>query len=385
MGKVILYNKRRPLLELEMEEHKVIKINRTLDELRLPMILQDNLSVKAINEWITKRLIPDRRDGLLEVKHRFTGFDNYRNMFSLSDQYWFQHDESETWDKLNFFTNWYEEDYGKMFFSPWEVREEMLGLPTPDTTTNGVLRKRWTQISDGTSYLIKAGSKVYHQEPISEVLASITLERLDLLPFVKYELVVDGMRLCSKCQNFVTEDTEFVPASYIYVKKPRRKDESVYQHLINMCRLHGIVGASEYINAMITADRIIGNDDRHLGNFGFLRSAETGKILRFAPLFDSGSAYWTKPGTEKKQRLFQDQEKEALMALMHKIDLKKVFEHSEMFKFIDMYPEIGKSKGQEIKQGIIDSEHKLQKFKSEIELMGSSKESTKTRDERPER
>lgn len=178
-----------------------------------------------------------------------------------------------------------------MFFSPWEVREENLSLSTPDITTNGVLRKRWIREENGESYLIKAGSKFYHQEPLSEVLASITLERLELLPFVKYELAVDGLRLCSKCKNFVNENTEFVPASYIYSKIPRKKDETVYEHLLLMCEKYGIANAQEYINNMITADKIIGNDDRHLGNFGFIRDVETGKIIGFAPLFDSGSAY----------------------------------------------------------------------------------------------
>lgn len=367
MGKAILYNKRRPLLELEMENQQVTKVYRVLDELRLPIILQDNLSLKPVNEWITKRLIPEKRDGLARMKHRFPGFDHYKNMFSLSDQYWFQYDESETWDELNFFTNGYAEDFGKMFFSPWEVDEEKLSLPSPDRTTNGVLRKRWTQGEDGISSLIKAGSKVFHQDPLSEVLASITLGQLKLLPFVRYDLAVDGLCLCSKCKNFITEDTEFVPASYIYAKQPRKKEENVYQHLLKMCRVYGIIGAREYLNRMITADRIIGNDDRHLGNFGFLRSAETGKILGFAPLFDSGSAYWTKKSSAKKQRLFSEQEKIALKESMHKMNLKEVYDHSEMFRLIDMYPDISKKKGQEIKQSIVESEQELEKCRLEIE------------------
>ena len=365
-----------------MQKQQVIKVYRVLDELRLPIILQDNLSVKSVNEWIMKRLIPEKRDGLARIRHKFPGFDNYSNMFSLSDQYWFQQHDSETWEELNFFTNEYEEDFGKMFFSPWEADETKLLLPSPDRTTNGVLRKRWVQGEDGVSSLIKAGSKAFHQDPLSEVLASITLGRLNLLPFVRYELVVDGLSLCSKCRNFVTEDTEFVPASYIYAKQPRKKDESVYEHLISMCRLYGIIGTREYLNTMITADRIIGNDDRHLGNFGFLRSAETGKILGFAPLFDSGSAYWTKNGTAKKQRLFSEQERMALKESMRKMNLKDVYDHSEMFRLIDMYPQISKKKGQEIKQSIIESEQELEKCRLEIEREDESIAQTKSQQNR---
>ena len=367
MAKAILYNKRRPLIELELKGTEVTQIYRILDEIRLPVILQNNITLSAINDWISKRLIPEKRDGLNEVKSRFNELKGFNNMFSLSDQYWFQFNDKETWDDLNFFTNTYANDFGKMFFSPWEVNEANLSLPSPDITTNGVLRKRWVQEKDGISYLIKAGSKVYLQEPLSEVLASITLARLKLLPFVKYELVVDGLKLCSKCKNFIDENTEFLPASYIYTKKPRKKEESVYQHLIKMCNEYKIKNAQEYINNMITADKIIGNDDRHLGNFGFLRDVETGEIIGFAPLFDSGSAYWTKPGTAKKQRLFADQEKEALKDAMYRINFNSVFDHQEMFRLIDMYPEIGKRKKREIKQNILESEQELENCRLEIE------------------
>ena len=284
MTRAILYNKRKPLVELEIEKTKVTQIYRVLDEVCLPIVLQDRLTTNTINDWLSKRIIPEKRDGMTEIRSRFPGFANFNNMFSLSDQYWFQFNENETWDELNFFTNPYAEDFGKMFFSPWEVKEENLLLSTPDITTNGVLRKRWIREENGESYLIKAGSKFYHQEPLSEVLASITLERLELLPFVKYELAVDGLRLCSKCKNFVNENTEFVPASYIYSKIPRKKDETVYKHLLLMCEKYGIANAQEYINNMITADKIIGNDDRHLGNFGFIRDVETGNIIGFAPI-----------------------------------------------------------------------------------------------------
>lgn len=367
MVKAILYNKRRPLVELELEGTEITQIYKVLDEVRLPIVLQNKLNLKTINEWLTKRLIPKKREGITEVESRFGKIKGLNNMFSLSDQYWFQFNKNETWDKLNFFTNSYVDDFGKIFFSPWEVNEANLSLPSPDITTNGVLRKRWIREDDGVSYLVKAGSKIFHQEPLSEVLASITLSKLELLPFVKYELVVDGLRLCSKCKNFVDENTEFLPASYIYTKTPRKKEETVYQHLIKMCNEFGIKNAQEYINNMITADKIIGNDDRHLGNFGFLRDVETGKIIGFAPLFDSGSAYWAKPGAVKKQRLFADQEKEALKDAMHRINFDRIIDHQEMFRLIDMYPEIGKKKRIEIKQNILESEQELENCRLEIE------------------
>ncbi len=39
---------------------------------------------------------------------------------------------------------------------------------------------------------------------------------------------------------------------------------------------------------MLVFDSVIYNDDRHLGNFGFMRNNKTGEILRPAPIFDNG-------------------------------------------------------------------------------------------------
>ena len=136
------------------------------------------------------------------------------------------------------------------------------------------------------------------------------LGKMNIIPFVEYELVIEGLRLCSKCRNFVDEDTEFVPASHIYYKKPRKATDTIYAHLMKMCRCYGIKDAEDYVDAMIAADHILGNDDRHLGNFGFIRDVETAGITGFAPLFDSGSSYGVingKPGTSK---LFREMEKE---------------------------------------------------------------------------
>jgi hypothetical protein len=45
---------------------------------------------------------------------------------------------------------------------------------------------------------------------------------------------------------------------------------------------------------MITIDYIIGNTDRHLNNFGFIRNAETLQWISCAPIYDSGASLWYK-------------------------------------------------------------------------------------------
>ena len=216
MERTVMLNKHQLLLVLDMEKGTVQKIVQVIDTDHLPVFLQDNLTVGTINEWLAKRRIPDTREGLSAMRSDFPGFEQYRCMFSLSDQYWFRYRKEETWEGLNYFTNPYSEDLGRAFFTPWEFERGHIFPSSPDLMTNGALRKRWTREEDGTSFLIKAGSRKLRQEPITEVLASLMLKKLDIIPFVEYELVVEGLRLCSKCRNFVDKDTEFVPASHIY-------------------------------------------------------------------------------------------------------------------------------------------------------------------------
>lgn len=43
---------------------------------------------------------------------------------------------------------------------------------------------------------------------------------------------------------------------------------------------------------MIIIDAVIGNGDRHAGNFGWLRNTDTGEYVSMAPLYDS-TMHWT--------------------------------------------------------------------------------------------
>lgn len=293
-----LYNKRKPLLEVKFERGHITNIGEIVEENRhlLPVCLDhERLSLPGINKWLEKRKIPDKREGLSEARRLFRGFDSYQNanMFSLSDQYWIQHKSHETWDKLNFFTNHYSQEPGKIFFEPWNAKKEhAINDPSPDLTTNGVLRKRWIQERDKQSYLVKAGSVQYHQEPLSEVVGSLILKQLGLqIDFVEYSLVVSGLHFCSRCRNFITESEEFVPAQHIYSLEKKPEGKSMYDHFIDMCDVYKIPGVREYLDIMIAVDHILHNTDRHFGNFGFIRNVESGH-LGFAPLFDFGRCYF---------------------------------------------------------------------------------------------
>lgn len=366
MSIVTMYNKHTQLLKLKMDGIVVNEIIEARNRPFLPIILQRSLSVDNLNLWISKRVLNEKRDNYEAVKKEFPHFDNYGAMFSLSDQYWFKKEGSDvTWESGNFFTNSYTDEVGKMFFSPWEVDPTSSGLPSPDLATNGVLIKAWRR-EGGVNYLYKTGSKKNHQQPISEVLASIMLKKLDFIPFVEYELDIYGLKLCSKCANFVDADSEFVPASHIFYLEPLPEGRTIYEHFLLMCSYFKIDGAKDYLDKMIAADKLIGNDDRHFGNFGFIRNVQTCQITGFAPLFDSGSSFYGLNEERKTAKLFEAESFMAIKEVMKKHDLNAALNHSQMFDLIEKYPEISWSKKQEMKNRILQTSRELKEMTLKI-------------------
>ena len=190
-----------------------------------------------------------------------------------------------------FFDNEFSEDIGKILFSGVKTSLK-LNLNTLDMTCNGNYEKRW-KIIDGDRYLLKAGSKIYNQEPFNELIATKLYERLlNKNEYVEYSVVYDNERAISKCKNFITKDTELVPAWKINDFFEFINDENKYTHYLNCLNKLGIKDAETLINKMIVCDFIIANKDRHFNNFGVIRDVNTLEFVGVAPIFDNGCSLW---------------------------------------------------------------------------------------------
>ena len=137
--------------------------------------------------------------------------------------------------------------------------------------------------------MVKGGSNPFRQQPFNEVIAAGIMERLSI-PHVPYAVTWNKGAPYSVCEDFVTQDTELVPAWRILKTQKKDNSISVYQHFVKCCEALGIQGAVPFLDHMIVLDYLIANEDRHLNNFGVLRNAETLAWLGFAPIYDSGSS-----------------------------------------------------------------------------------------------
>lgn len=286
------------------EEHFIVNFERNYPENEdyapFGLIKMNEINKVEFNKWWKNRQIPASRKGLKEVLHNSNVYDkdNFDLLdaktycLSLSDQYWVKGVEEEiSWESINFFDNEFSEDIGKILFNGGKTALN-LNLNTPDMTSNGNYEKRW-KIIDGERYLLKAGSKIYNQEPFNELIATKLYERLlNKDEYVEYSVIFDDDKAISKCKNFITKDTELVPAWKINEYYEFLDDEDKYTHYIRCLNNLGIKDAETLTDKMIVCDYIIANKDRHFNNFGVIRDVNTLKFIGVAPIFDNGCSLW---------------------------------------------------------------------------------------------
>lgn len=306
MKKFTLMNKNKKVFDFvyDEEEHFIVNFERNYPENEdyapFGLIKMNEIDKVEFNKWWKNRQIPASRKGLKEVLHNSNVYDkdNFDLLdakaycLSLSDQYWVKGvDEEISWESINFFDNEFSEDIGKILFNGGKTALN-LNLNTPDMTSNGNYEKRW-KIIDGERYLLKAGSKIYNQEPFNELIATKLYERLlNKDEYVEYSVIFDDDKAISKCKNFITKNTELVPAWKINEYYEFLDDEDKYTHYIRSLNNLGIKDAETLTDKMIVCDYIIANKDRHFNNFGVIRDVNTLKFIGVAPIFDNGCSLW---------------------------------------------------------------------------------------------
>lgn len=120
------------------------------------------------------------------------------------------------------------------------------------------------------------------------MIAARIAERLGI-PHIPYTVIWDEGLPYSVCEDFVTPDTELIPAWRVIQAQKKDNQTSVYRHYRNCCEKLGVPNVAHALDQMLVLDYLIANEDRHFNNFGLLRSPDTLEWLGPAPIYDSGS------------------------------------------------------------------------------------------------
>ena len=295
-----LMNKNTEVLVAEYNE--ILKVFTEIYEVKnieyAPLILFNSYSKDTnitliLTDWFKGRGIPSWRDDLdlLLAKLNITSPEELLDKafgLSLSDQYWVRPtDSSIEYKDINFFEHDFEDsEFINATFGNELDSSTKISLISPNNTTDGRLKKTW--VIDGVKrYLLKGGYKNEVMQPFNEVLASMICDRLGF-EHVKYTLDVVNDKVVSKCECFINQNTEFVPAQQILHNMVVK--ENAYEEYVGILENREIVDALEKLENMFILDYLMLNEDRHLNNFGIIRDVNTLEWLDVAPIFDNGQS-----------------------------------------------------------------------------------------------
>ena len=322
MKTLCLFSKDIPLVEFTLKPGgRGIALRRVYEEhgALMPPVLQGRQADNVLSRWLWHRFSSAGHWLLRALKESgmpqdFPAILETTCALSLTDAFWV-HDGSKTWAQENLFENDFSEEIANLAISRSLSSKVVRRFGrSPEYTSDGALRKCWRRDA-GVLSLLKADSAFPGQvnQSTAEWLAWNVAEVLSL-DCVAYSLErfahSKGRGECvSSCRIFTSPDRGYVPASaclrFMGVDE-WMLDEMGIDAPDAQDAIGSAMGRTAYEDMMLF-DSLIGNADRHMGNYGMLFDTNTGQILRMAPVFDNGMSFMSrldKTGMSE-QELFQ--------------------------------------------------------------------------------
>ena len=302
--KFILMNKNKPLIKFEYLTNN--NEFGTIYDLKISEIKKDKQDIfpisletteEGLKEWIKIRKVPKNRafvekilGTLVENENSKHPMDYIKVSFglSLNDSYWIIPDDGKQylWENYNLYKNEFSKTLSLVAFTGYNSQIKDVRT-SPEYTTNGMLKKCWHQKEDGI-YLLKGATEEYSnsgKEHYSEFYSAQVAEILGL-NHIEYDLEKFHDELVSSCKLFTSENVGYEPMVNVF------KNKNIKYIVLDARTIYEIKNLlkEEFIKFedMMLFDAIIGNKDRHLGNFGILNNNNTGELISLAPIFDNG-------------------------------------------------------------------------------------------------
>ena len=219
-----------------------------------------------------------------------------------------------------------------------------------EINTYGGSELKATYIINGERYMVKMPDPVrrknldinYMNNQFSEYIGchifasiGIPVQETMLVKIIKNE----KEKIAVACKDFLNKDEELIEISNVSLslsteKKYKISIEDVYE-IINKMSVNYKLDENKLISNfwdMFVVDTLIGNTDRHFGNWGFIKK---GDIISFAPVYDCGSSLHPLLSENEQIKLMSDsiafKNSSYNIASVYTMNNKKIFYH-EIFK-----------------------------------------------------
>lgn len=251
-----------------------------LNEALLPLYLK---RIHNADMWLETRAIDSHRANsrLLKKALRLKEKDDistviHVNGATITDTYWVKPiDSSIKYSDIKFDNDYFSNLALKGTYNSFNYASNRKNNRTPELTNIGSFEKCWKLI-DGRWWLYKTAN---HDEQFSELFICEFGKAIG----INMALYERGKGYVKSLDFTDSASVNFEPASSFMDDNEDYSD--VVRELQKICEK----AIPDYVR-MIFLDTVVANPDRHTGNFGLLRDADSGEIIGFAPCFDHNMA-----------------------------------------------------------------------------------------------
>ena len=245
---------------------------------------------------------------------------SYRGL-SLTDVYWIRAaGDNVTFSEISLFSHSLSDAFADISLRGRQITAQNAELidardAAGDIGTSGVAPKAWIR-EKGAFYLLKDGDR---RDVEAELLAS-KIVGCFRVGHVEYSPSVFEGTAVSKCKIVTSEDRSIVPFEFINVYCVNREIDP-YRFILKR-------DAYSYY-MMNIVDYLIGNTDRHWGNWGVLIDNGTNKAISLCPLMDFNKAftsYDTEDGAKCQTTPGNMTQKAAALEAVKKVGLNMIAE-----------------------------------------------------------
>ncbi len=249
-----------------------ITSEKVINSALLPGLMQKHPCNETFKKWLKLRYssntntLARKLQGVTFGQGNRITIDKATYALSLSDSYWLSDNIHISFESISpYFNNF------------WTGIGDYISGTIPTLYVNGYLNKAWLN-----------STTLYKSENIIEIECS-RLAKLCNIPCAEVIACDTGGILI---KNITSPDIMLEQADMSGKIDP---DEFTDIDILNTFSIHGF--------DMLALDAIVGNGDRHAGNFGFMRDTNTGDYISMAPLYDFDHA---KDSIKCPDRLLKD-------------------------------------------------------------------------------
>lgn len=246
----------------------------------LPLYLK---RVSDANAWLETRAIDSHRANsrLLKKALRLANKDDvstvlHVNAATITDTYWVREIGSDLkYEDVRFNKDYFSNLALRGLYSSFNSAAKRKDTKTPELTNIGSFEKCW-KLKDNKWWMYKSANQ---KEQFSELFVYELGKELKM-NMAHYE---KGDK-CVKSLDFTDSAKVIFEPAYSFMG-----DEEDYIKVVEKLKQLCPKAIPDYVK-MIFLDTITANPDRHTGNFGLMRDAQSGELLGLAPNFDNNMA-----------------------------------------------------------------------------------------------